>query len=121
MTIDATESADEPIEMPSTTSNEGIEANLDAQSSDGPSPSSEAEHEEKPKRDFQSRFNEQTKRAYTAEREAEELRAKLEQYETNQPAPAQQATIETPLAAPSLPDDLYDDDAMRQYHNDMAT
>ena len=120
MTIDANESVDEPIEMPSTTSNEGIEANLDAQSNDGPSPSSEENHEEK-SNGVQKRINDLTAKRYSAEREANELRGKLEKYEANQSAPAQQATIETPLAAPSLPDDLYDDDLMRKYHNDMAT
>lgn len=118
MNIDANESVDEEVLMPSTTSNEGIESHLEAQSTDEPSSSSEENHEEK-SNGVQKRINDLTAKRYTAEREAAEYKEKLAQYESNQQATTQQAPDES-VVAPSLPDDLYDDEAMRKYHSDMA-
>ena len=114
---DATESVEEQIEMPSTTSDEGIEASLETQSDDNSSLPSEENHEEKTD-GVQKRINELTAKRYSAEREAKELRDRLAMFEAN--PPTQQAD-ETPVQSPTLPDDLYDDDLMRKYHADMAT
>ena len=117
MNTDANESVEEEVLTPSITSDEGIEAHLEAQSTDESSSSSEEIHEEK-STGVQKRINDLTAKRYTAEREAKELKEKLAQYESNQQTTTQ-PKVET-VTAPSLPDDLYDDEAMRKYHNDMA-
>lgn len=116
--LDANESVDDTVLLPSTTSDDGIDANLDAQSTVEPSATSEETHEEK-SNGVQKRINDLTAKRYTAEREAKELKEKLAQYEANQQSNTQPQLKD--VTAPSLPDDLYDDDAMRKYHNDMAT
>lgn len=120
MTIDANESADTEVLLPSTTSNDGIdtETKIEPQSTVEPSSTSEETHEQKSKRDFQSRFNEQTKLRYTAEREAKELRDKLESLESSK---STAPTLPLEVVAPSLPEDVYDEDAMRKYHTDMLS
>ena len=118
MNTDANESVEEPVLMPSTTSNEGIEAHLDAQSNVEPSSTSEENHEEK-SNGVQKRINDLTAKRYTAERETTELKKKLAQYESNQQTTTQ-PIIET-ATAPSLPEDIYDEEAMRKYHTDAQT
>lgn len=48
--------------------------------------------------------------------EIEQLKARLAQVETGSPAPAV-----SEVSAPTLPEDIYDEDAMRKYHADMVT
>ena len=113
MNTDANESIDESVVMPSTGSGDSIEASSEIQSNSTPSVEPE-DNQDKKSRDFQTRFNEQTKRAYTAERELNELKAKMEQ-NTHQPAtqePAENTNV------PVLPEDIYDEEAMRKYHVD---
>ncbi len=117
MTIDANENAEEQVSIPSNTSDEGIEAHLDAQSTDNSSLSSEENHEEKTN-SFQKRINDVTAKKYQAERERDELREKLEKQQAAQNVQPVQAQEQ--LKAPSLPDDLYDEDAMKKYHGEMA-
>lgn len=59
------------------------------------------------------RINKLTAQRYAAEREAQDLKRQLE--EANQSKPVAASTEE----APKLPDDMYDEAAMRQYHTDM--
>ena len=115
MNTDANDSAEESVEMPSTRSGEGIEASLEAQSNSTPSVEPEENQDKKP-RDFQTRFNERAKRAFDAERKAEALEQELAQLKANPPATQSQPVQD--LSAPVLPEDLYDDEAMRKYHTD---
>ncbi len=62
----------------------------------------------------EGRISKLTAQRYAAEREAKELRQQLEAA-TNQSKPETVSTEE----APSLPTDMFDDDAMRKYHADM--
>ncbi len=78
------------------------------------SPDSGENHE--PKTDgVQKRINELTAKRYEAERRAEASEKKLQELEAAKPAPVVDTTD-----APALPDDLYDDEAMRKYHTDTA-
>jgi hypothetical protein len=117
MNTDANESVDESVVMPSTGSGEGIEAVSEVQSPSSPSVEPE-ENQEKKSRDFQSRYNQQTKKAYTEERRANEAEQELAtlkaQYANQTPAvPTAQDNN-----APVLPDDIFDEDAMRTYYID---
>tara|TARA_R110000764_G_scaffold57488_2_gene125128 strand:+ start:2429 stop:3250 length:822 start_codon:yes stop_codon:yes gene_type:complete len=119
MNTDANESVNEEVIMPSTRSDDVNEETLDTQSNSAPSVEPE-DNQDKKSRDFQSRYNLVTKKAYTEERraiEAEEKLAQLQaQFSTQTPAiqPAQD------IQAPVLPEDIYDEDAMRKYHTDSA-
>ena len=117
MNTDANESTDEAVVMPSTRSGESIEATLDAQSTSTPSVEPEDNQENK-SRDFQSRYNLQTKKAYTQERRANEAVAELAEYKANQAnqTPASQPVQD--LIAPVLPEDIFDEEAMRKYHTE---
>ena len=113
MNTDANESTEEAVVMPSTRSDDVIDTPLDARSPSSPSVEPE-ENQEKKSRDFQSRYNQQTKRAFTAERENIELKAKLAE-QANQSVTQVQAQTDN---APILPEDIYDEEAMRKYHID---
>ena len=79
------------------------------------SPASEETHEQK-STGVQNRINDLTAKRYQAERratEAEEALAKATQ--ANQ-TPASQPVQD--LIAPVLPEDIYDEEAMRKYHTD---
>ena len=97
--------------MPTTTSGEGIEAEMAGAES---SPASEEKHEEK-SNGVQQRINSLTAEKYQAKREAEELKKQLAEAQQKAEAP-QPVSVE----APKLPDDPYDDQAMRQYHASMV-
>lgn len=117
MTIDANEGSEQEVLTPSLTSNEGISTHLTEQSNDESSSSSEENHEEKTN-GVQKRINDLTAKRYQAERERDELKEKLEKQQATQniqPVQAQEL-----LKAPVLPDDLYDEDAMKAYHGEMA-
>jgi hypothetical protein len=82
------------------------------------SPASEDKHEEK-SNGVQERINQITREKYEERRKREELEAELEKLRngSQQPQAASQP-VET-LQAPQLPEDIYDEDAMKQYHRDM--
>lgn len=84
------------------------------------SPDSGDNHEQK-QNSVQERINKITAEKYAAKREADELRKQLEA--AQKAAPSQEKTqevLETAvLAEPKLPEDLYDEDAMRKYNADM--
>ncbi len=79
------------------------------------STTSEEQHEPK-HNGVQKRINEITAQRYAAERERDELRKQLEEANKSKP----QTPTTSDLVTPSLPDDLYDEDAMRKYHQDMV-
>ncbi len=62
----------------------------------------------------QKRINKYAAKAYAAERRAEEAEAKLQSQAAEKP----QQIADAPKA-PSYPTNAYDEDAMKQYHNDM--
>lgn len=59
----------------------------------------------------QERINKITAEKYQAQREKEELERKLAEIESQKPV-----QVSADVEQPSLPDDLYDEEAMRQYH-----
>lgn len=79
-----------------------------------PSSDSGENHEQK-NNGVQERINKITAQKYEEKRRADELEAKLKQLES-------QKAVEVPVASdikpPELPQDLYDDEAMRKYHAD---
>jgi len=75
---------------------------------------SEEQHEQK-SNGFQKRINDITAKRYQAERERDELQKRIAEFETQS-----QVKPVTKLVAPSLPDDMYDRDEMKQYHDDMV-
>lgn len=113
MSEDANQS--EEVSLPTTTSGAGIEAHMEAAES---STASEDQHESK-SNGVQDRINDLTAKRYQAERERDELRQKLEAAQ-NQPNTAAPQSVEASSSAPQLPDDMYDEDAMRKYHGDMV-
>jgi len=81
------------------------------------SPASEDNHEQK-SNGVQQRINDLTAKRYQETRRADDAIAELEQLKAQQSnqTPASQPAQE--LSAPALPDDLYDEEAMRKYHAD---
>jgi len=83
------------------------------------SPASEENHEQK-SNGVQGRINDLTAKRYKEERranEAEQELATLKAQYANQPQAVQPAQDNN---APVLPDDIYDEEAMRKYHVDSA-
>jgi len=117
MNTDANESIDEGVILPSAGSVDDVEANTEIQSTSTPSVEPEGNQEKKP-RDFQSRYNQQYKKAFTEERRANEAEEKLAQLQAQlaTQTPATQSAQDT--QAPVLPENIYDEDAMRKYHAD---
>lgn len=88
----------------------------DTKSTADPSTASEDNHEQKHS-GVQKRINDLTAKRYEEQRRADALEIKLANMEKAQAQPIQQvATVE----APTMPDDLYDRDAMAKYHQDMT-
>lgn len=81
------------------------------------SPVSEDNHEEKTN-GVQKRINDITAQRYQEQRRADELQAQLDALKGQQAAPVEQIKPESTLKAPALPDDMYDEEAMRKYHAD---
>ena len=81
------------------------------------SPASEDNHEKKHD-GVQERINKLTAKRYEEQRRADALEAKLKEMEQQQAQP-QQAPIT--IAAPVMPDDVYDTEAMSKYHQDMVS
>lgn len=86
---------------------------------DESSPSSEENHEQKSK-GVQGRINDLTAKRYKQERRANEAEQKLATLEAQlaTQTPAVQSAQDN---APVLPEDIYDEEAMRKYHTDSAT
>lgn len=125
---DENEIASDKVETPSLTPNEGIEAHLAKQGTDKPdsqpsetiapdesSPSPE-DVQAKETNGVQKRINDLTAQRYQEKRRADELEAKIAELTAAQP-PQQ---IVQDLTPPTMPDDLYDDEAVKKYHADMA-
>ena len=110
MTIDAIEPSDLEVQPPTGGAFSAEEEPAPSESS----PDSGDNHEDKPDK-VQVRINKLTAQRYEAERKADAAEKRLQEMEASKPAPV----VETE-AAPVLPDDMYDDDAMRKYHNDTA-
>lgn len=117
MTTDANDSEGQEVLTPSLTSSEGVSSHLTEQSNDESSSSSEENHEEKTN-SFQKRINDVTAKKYQAERERDESKRELEEFKASQNTPAFNPPEQ--VKAPALPDDLYDEDAMKTYHGEMA-
>lgn len=128
---DANESVDETVLTPKINPNAtGIEEHMakveqtqqeavQEQTTEEPvdsSPTSESEHEVK-SNGVQQRINDITAKRYQEQRRADELQAKLDALEAQKPAQPVQTEN---LVAPSLPEDIYDEDAMKKYHGDMV-
>lgn len=110
MTIDAIEPADLEIQPPTA----GVVDIEKPEVDSDPSPDSGESHEQK-QDGVQKRINELTAKRYEAERKADAAEQRLKEMEASKPAPI----VETE-AAPVLPDDLYDDEAMRKYHSETT-
>lgn len=67
------------------------------------------------KDNVQGRINKITAEKYAEKRRADELAQKLAAYEAQKP----QVATTFDVKPPRVPDDLYDDDAMRKYHAEM--
>lgn len=93
------------------------------------SPDSGENHEEKSNDGFQERINkvtrdkwEATRRAEAEEQKRRELEAELEKLRNgSQPTQTASQTVDTALQKPELPDDIYDEDKMKKYHQDMIS
>jgi len=83
------------------------------------SPASEVNHEEK-SNGVQDRFNKITAKRYQETRRADEAEAKLAELQSQQ-ANVQAPQVTEQLNAPALPEDIYDEEAMRKYHTDSQT
>lgn len=81
------------------------------------SPASEDNHEQK-SNGVQQRINDLTAKRYQETRRADEAVAELEQLKAQQLNQAPVAQPAQDIIAPALPDDLYDEEAMRKYHID---
>jgi len=64
----------------------------------------------------QDRINKVTAQKYTEQRRADGLQRELDEMKNLQPKPVDKPVVA--ISAPQLPEDLYDDDAMRKYHAD---
>ncbi len=116
MTIDAIVPSDLEVQPPAG----GAFSAEEEQAISDPSPDSGENHEDKPGRAQSSdraekRITELTAQRYKAERKAEAAEKRLQEMEASKPAPVVESE-----AAPALPDDMYDDEAMRKYHIDTA-
>lgn len=79
------------------------------------SPASEDNHDKK-QAGVQKRINELTAKRYEEQRRADALEAKIAEMEQAQAQPVQQAPS---VQAPVMPEDVYDNEAMAKYHQDM--
>lgn len=115
MTTDANE-VDDSVLLPSKTSNETIDDAIAESSPEAKVVASEEKHE--PKQDgTQKRFNKLTYEKYEAIREVDKLKLELEAARQVKPEPIQPEVSK--LVEPKLPDDMYDEEAMRKYHSSM--
>jgi len=107
----------EGIVMPAVTSDQVTEEVAQPEVIAESSPASEEQHESK-SNGVQNRINDLTAKRYKEERRANEAEAKLAEYEANQANQTPVPQPEQSLSAPVLPEDIYDEEAMRKYHED---
>ena len=86
-----------------------VERNSDSSTDSGES------HEQK-HNGVQERINKITADKYNEKRRADDLERQLNELRTQQP----KAEVPSDLVAPSLPEDIYDEDAMRNYYAESA-
>lgn len=107
----------EGIVMPAVTSdpvtNEVAQPEVIAESS----PASEDNHENK-SNGVQNRINDLTAKRYKEERRANEAEAELAALKASQANQTPALQSEQSLSAPVLPEDIFDEEAMRKYHMD---
>lgn len=110
--LDATVETETDIVMPGQADqSEEVETISDS------SPDSGENHEPKHNK-VQERINQITADKYKAQREADELKAKIAELESK---PAEKVEAKPDYgSAPSLPEDIYDEEAMRKYYADSA-
>lgn len=82
------------------------------------SPDSGDNHEQK-QNSVQERINKITAEKYAAKREAEELRKQLEATRQNSTEVTQDVKTQSIIEEPKLPEDLYDEEAVRKYNADL--
>lgn len=114
----STAEVDESVLLPSTTSDEGIDTHLETKANAESSPASEGKHEQK-QDGMQKRFNKLTYEKHEALTEVDRLKGELAAKSALAETPPQPKLIE-PIKAPSLPEDIYDEEAMRNYHSESA-
>jgi len=112
MTEDANTPETEPLEQ-------GQPEDSQVQGSDS-SPDSGESHEQKHD-SVQARINKITAEKYAAKREADDLRKQLEESQkAKADTPSVQPVQSGSIQAPSVPDDIYDEEAMRKYNADLV-
>ena len=107
----------EGIVMPAVTSDPVTEEVAQPEVIAESSPASEEQHEPK-SNGVQNRINELTAKNYKTAKRADDAEAKLAELQANQANQAPAPQPEQALTAPVLPEDQYDDEAMRKYHAD---
>ena len=107
----------EGIVMPAVTSDPVTEEVAQPEVIAESSPASEEQHESKSS-GVQNRINDLTAKRYKEERRANEAEAKLAEYESKQANQTPALQPEQALTAPVLPEDIYDEEAMRKYYTD---
>jgi hypothetical protein len=107
----------EGIVMPAVTSDPVTEEVAQPEVIAESSPASEEQHEQK-SNGVQNRINDLTAKRYKEERRANEAEAKLAEIQANQAKQTPAPQPEQVLIAPVLPEDIYDEEAMRKYHMD---
>jgi hypothetical protein len=88
---------------------------------DSDSSTDSGENHEKESNGFQDRINKVTADKYAEQRRANELQKQLDELKANQnSASAAQAIVESELKAPDMPEDIFDEEAMRKYHAETS-
>lgn len=106
---------DEPMPQEAAQGAEPSEEQESPETSAGSEPETEIKTEEA-KNGLQERFNKLTAEKYAEKRRAEQLEARLKELEARA---AQPATLPDDLAAPEMPEDTWDAEAMRKYDAQM--
>lgn len=112
MTQDANTELDEQLET------EEVQQEVETSEADSSTDSGD-NHEEK-SNGVQARIDQITREKWEERRKREELEAKLAEFEKGTTSQPEAKSHEAPTA-PSLPDDIYDEDAMKKYHQDMIS
>ena len=107
----------EGIVMPAVTSDPVTEVITQPEVIAESSPASEEQHESK-SNGVQNRINDLTAKRYKEERRANEAEEELARYKAEHANQTPASTIVQDLVAPVLPEDIYDEEAMRKYYED---
>jgi len=107
----------EGIVMPKTTSDKPVEEVQQTEVTAESSPASEENHEEK-SNGVQKRINDLTAKRYQEARRADEAEEALAKLKAQQTQSQPESQPEQNLTAPVLPEDIYDEEAMRKFHAD---